>query len=54
MLIATPTASADTLENPDFPGIFAQHVIGVGTGFAVSAVVKSDKCRANSRVTRKY
>ena len=43
VVIATPTTSADTQERTDLPGFLAQHVIGVETGFAVSAVVKGDK-----------
>ncbi len=43
VVIAAPTTSADTRERTDLPGLLSQHVIGVETGFVVSAVVKGDK-----------
>lgn len=47
VVLATPTATADTQERTDLPGFLAQHVIGIETGFAVSAVVKGDKTMKN-------
>lgn len=47
VVIATPTTSADTQERTDLPGFLALHVIGVETGFAISAVVKGDKALKN-------
>ncbi len=41
--IATATASGDTKEHIDLPGFTGQHVIGVETRFAVSAVLKGDR-----------
>lgn len=43
VVIAIPTTNSDTTEHTDLPGFLAQHVIGVETGFAVSAVVKGEK-----------
>ncbi len=43
VVLATPTATNDTKEHIDHPGFVGEHVIGVETRFAVSAVLKSDK-----------
>ncbi|MBA4148411.1 MAG: hypothetical protein H0X66_09880 [Verrucomicrobia bacterium] len=43
MVIATPTATNDTKEHGDHPDRIGQPVIGIETGFAVSAVLKGDK-----------
>jgi hypothetical protein len=43
VVLATPTATSDTKEHIDLPGFVGEHVIGVETGFAVSAVLKGDK-----------
>jgi hypothetical protein len=43
VVLATPTATNDTKEHIELPGFAGQHVIGVETRFAVSAVLKGDK-----------
>ena len=43
VVLATPTATNDTKEHIDLPGFVGEHVIGVETRFAVSAVLKGDK-----------
>ena len=43
VVLATPTATNDTKEHIDLPGFVGEHVIGVETKFAVSAVLKGDK-----------
>jgi hypothetical protein len=43
VVLATPTTNNDTTEHIDFPGFPGEHVIGVETKFAVSAVLKGDK-----------
>jgi hypothetical protein len=43
VVIATPISTSDTKEQTGLPGMAAQPVIGVETGFAVSAVLKGDK-----------
>ena len=43
VVLATATATDDTGEHIDLPGFVGEHVIGVETGFAVSAVLKGDK-----------
>jgi hypothetical protein len=43
VVLATPTATNDTKEHMDLPGFAGEHVIGVGTTFKVSAVLKGDK-----------
>jgi hypothetical protein len=43
VVIATPTATNDTKEHIDLPGFVGEHVIGVETGFTISAVLKGDK-----------
>jgi hypothetical protein len=43
VVIATPTASDDTQEKTELPGLAAQRVIGVETKFKVSGVLKGEK-----------
>ena len=43
VVLATPTATNDTVEHIDLPGFIGEHVIGVETRFSVSAVLKGDK-----------
>jgi hypothetical protein len=43
VVLATPTATNDTKEHIGLPGFVGEHVIGVETRFAVSALLKGDK-----------
>jgi hypothetical protein len=43
VVLATPTATNDTKEHIDLPGFVREHVIGVETRFAVSALLKGDE-----------
>jgi hypothetical protein len=43
VVLASPAATNDTQEHIDLPGFVGQRVIGVETGFSVSAVLKGDK-----------
>ncbi len=43
VVIATPTGTTDTSEQIDLPGFTGQHVVGVETKFAISAVFKGDQ-----------
>lgn len=45
VFIATPTATNDSPEHIDLPGLSGQKVIGVETRFAVSAVLKGNKAQ---------
>jgi hypothetical protein len=47
VVLATPTATNDTQEHIDLPGFVGEHVIGLETRFAVSAVLKGDKTLRN-------
>jgi hypothetical protein len=46
-VIATARATSDTREHIDLPGFVGEHVIGIDTTFAVSAVLKGDKSQTN-------
>jgi hypothetical protein len=47
VVIATAGSTDDTNEHIDLPGFVGEHVIGVDTKFAVSAVLKGDKSQTN-------
>jgi hypothetical protein len=47
VVIATATATSDTSEHIDLPGFVGEHVTGVDTTFAVSAVLKGDNSQTN-------
>src|SRR4051812_35147654 len=47
VVIATLTASHDTREHIELPGFVGEHVIGVDSQFAVSAVLKGNTSKTN-------
>jgi hypothetical protein len=47
VVTATLKATNDTKEHIDLPGFVGEHVIGVDSQFAVSAVLKGDRSKTN-------